>query len=124
MAKWRDRRWKADKGALASCGYSYILFRNCLCMFFMLKKAASCFTAENRKPLTVFLFLGTAVACLHPERVMADGVVNYTGYAQYDDARRANQQAGASVVVTAERDNRGVVRGDVHGFYHAQVVVE
>lgn len=90
-------------------------------LFFLCNSA---FTKKKSLPVSLleteaasFLFLD-AVVRLHSERVMADGVVNYTGYAQYDDARRANQQAGASVVVTAERDNRGVVRGDVHGFYH------
>ena len=55
---------------------------------------------------------------------MVDGIVNHTGNAQHDDARRAYQQTGTGIIVAAESGDRLIARIDVHGFHHAQVIVE
>ena len=55
---------------------------------------------------------------------MVDGIVNNTGNAQHDDARRAYQQTGTGIIVAAESGDRLIARIDVHGFHHAQVIIE
>ena len=53
---------------------------------------------------------------------MPDAVVYYAGNTQHNDAQRADGQTGARVVVAAEGSDGGIVRIDVHGLHHLEVV--